>query len=168
MCSCHAKKYGNSYQYFGWNMKHEILFWWKWIRILNCLAQQTYLLVFHFLEGVRHTCSLIQLYLRLLVPIFIVCTHLYLIQFSISDDLKHILGSETSRTGLMLLFSMFQHEVLNKRLVYVFLEGFLVALFPNLKTFFQKLHEQSPRVSSRRKKKMKKWIAESRDKSVYY
>ncbi|XP_065220750.1 sorting nexin-13-like [Planococcus citri] len=65
---------------------------------------------------------------------------------SLSDELKHILGSETSRTGLMLVFSMFQHQVLNKRLVYVFFEGILVTLFPNLNGLLQKLHSQSPRV----------------------
>lgn len=75
---------------------------------------------------------------------------------SFSDDLKHILGSETSRTGLMLLFSMFQHHVLNKRLLYVILEGFLVALFPNLNNLFQKLHAQSPRVIYNKKKKNNK------------
>lgn len=41
---------------------------------------------------------------------------------------------------------MFQHQVLNKRLVYVFFEGFLVTLFPNLSKLLEKLHAQSPRV----------------------
>ncbi len=83
----------------------------------------------------------------------------------LADDLKHILGSETSRSGLMLLFSMFQHEVLNKRFVYVFLEGFLVALFPNLITLFHKLHSQSPRVSSKKKKKNQKNLV---SRSTFY
>jgi len=66
---------------------------------------------------------------------------------SLSDELKHILGSETSRTGLMLVFSLFQHQVLNKRLIYVIFEGVLLSLFPNTNKLFQKLHTQSPRVS---------------------
>ena len=54
--------------------------------------------------------------------------HRFVFRLRLTDDLKHILGNETSRIGLLLLFSMFQHQVLNKRLLYVLLEGLLVEL----------------------------------------
>lgn len=68
---------------------------------------------------------------------------------SLSDEFKHILGSETSRRGLLSVFSLFQHKVLNRRLFYVLLEGVLCTLFCQdhpLDTIFTKLHSRSPRV----------------------
>lgn len=42
---------------------------------------------------------------------------------------------------------MFQHQQLNRRLVYVLLEGFLETMFPQCKfpELFIKLHSRSPR-----------------------
>ncbi|XP_067006541.2 sorting nexin-13 [Anabrus simplex] len=67
---------------------------------------------------------------------------------SLSDELKHIIGSETTRRGLLCVFELFQHPVLNRRLLYVLLEGILETLFPqhNLPTIFRKLHSRSSRV----------------------
>ncbi|XP_048059470.1 sorting nexin-13 isoform X3 [Megalobrama amblycephala] len=64
------------------------------------------------------------------------------------DELKHIIGAETTRKGILRVFDMFQHQSLNRRLVYVFLEGFLETLFPQYKfpELFVKLHSRSPRV----------------------
>uniref|UniRef100_A0A8D0BL38 Sorting nexin 13 n=1 Tax=Salvator merianae TaxID=96440 RepID=A0A8D0BL38_SALMN len=61
------------------------------------------------------------------------------------DELKHILGAETTRKGILRVFEMFQHTQLNKRLVYVFLEGFLETLFPGneFPELFKKLHSPS-------------------------
>ncbi|XP_042328325.1 sorting nexin-13 isoform X3 [Sceloporus undulatus] len=61
------------------------------------------------------------------------------------DELKHILGAETTRKGILRVFEMFQHTQLNKRLVYVFLEGFLETLFPvyGFPDLFKKLHSSS-------------------------
>ncbi|XP_015281695.1 PREDICTED: sorting nexin-13 isoform X3 [Gekko japonicus] len=61
------------------------------------------------------------------------------------DELKHILGAETTRKGILRVFEMFQHTQLNKRMVYVFLEGFLETLFPMYKfrELFNKLHSCS-------------------------
>ncbi|KAH0627411.1 hypothetical protein JD844_003064 [Phrynosoma platyrhinos] len=61
------------------------------------------------------------------------------------DELKHILGAETTRKGILRVFEMFQHTQLNKRLVYVFLEGFLETLFPvyGFPDLFKKLHSRS-------------------------
>ncbi|XP_077160589.1 sorting nexin-13 isoform X4 [Paroedura picta] len=61
------------------------------------------------------------------------------------DELKHILGAETTRKGILRVFEMFQHTQLNKRMVYVFLEGFLETLFPMYKfrELFNKLHSHS-------------------------
>ncbi|XP_066483508.1 sorting nexin-13 isoform X2 [Tiliqua scincoides] len=61
------------------------------------------------------------------------------------DELKHILGAETTRKGILRVFQMFQHAQLNKRMVYVFLEGFLETLFPMYKfhEIFKKLHSHS-------------------------
>ena len=71
----------------------------------------------------------------------------YLLWFS-SDEVRHLLGSETTRLGVMRVFNMFQHERLNKRLVYVIFEGMLETLFPDNKfdDVFRKIHSRSPRV----------------------
>lgn len=67
---------------------------------------------------------------------------------SFSDDLRRLIGSETTRSGLLMLFEMLQHPVLNKRLGIVIFEGVLELLFQeqNFKTIFQKLHSRSTRV----------------------
>ncbi|KAG8139064.1 hypothetical protein E2320_001871 [Naja naja] len=61
------------------------------------------------------------------------------------DELKHILGAETTRKGILRVFEMFQHTQLNKRMVYVFLEGFLETLFSEygFHDLFKKLHARS-------------------------
>ncbi|XP_044285299.1 sorting nexin-13 isoform X3 [Varanus komodoensis] len=61
------------------------------------------------------------------------------------DELKHILGAETTRKGILRVFEMFQHTQLNKRMVFVFLEGFLETLFPakEFPDLFKKLHSRS-------------------------
>ncbi|KAM5156929.1 sorting nexin-13 isoform 2-T2 [Mantella aurantiaca] len=63
------------------------------------------------------------------------------------DELKHIIGAETTRKGILRVFEMFQHTQLNRRLVYVFLEGFLETLFSQCKfrELFNKLHSRSER-----------------------
>jgi len=73
---------------------------------------------------------------------------------SLSDDLKRIIGSETSRKGLMCVFEMFQHENLNRRLVLVLFEGILQQLFPDnhFEQIFQKLHSKSTRIPESEKK----------------
>jgi len=73
----------------------------------------------------------------------------------LSDELKHIIGSETTRRGLLRVFELFQRPVLNRRLLYVLLEGIVETLFPqnNLVTIFRKLYSVSPRVRSRSKTK---------------
>jgi sorting nexin-13 len=47
----------------------------------------------------------------------------------ISDDLRHLLGNDTTRRGVFNLFDLFQHTPLNKRLVYIFTESFLLNFF---------------------------------------
>lgn len=49
----------------------------------------------------------------------------------------------------MLVFNMFQHPSLNRRLLLVLFENLLIALFPKNKMgeLFQKLHSASPRIS---------------------
>ncbi|KAL6437310.1 hypothetical protein ACFW04_005074 [Cataglyphis niger] len=71
----------------------------------------------------------------------------------LSDELKHIIGSETTRRGLLRVFELFQRPVLNRRLLYVLLEGVVETLFPqnNLVTVFRKLYSVSPRVKSKSK-----------------
>ncbi|XP_042901094.1 sorting nexin-13 isoform X2 [Parasteatoda tepidariorum] len=65
---------------------------------------------------------------------------------SIPDELKHVIGSETTRKGVLCVFEMFQRSELNRRLSYVLLEGILEILFPgcNLTTIIQRLHCRSP------------------------
>uniref|UniRef100_A0A8B9C1P6 Sorting nexin-13 n=1 Tax=Anser brachyrhynchus TaxID=132585 RepID=A0A8B9C1P6_9AVES len=66
------------------------------------------------------------------------------------DELKHIIGAETTRKGILRVFEMFQHTQLNKRMVYVFLERFLETLFPQNKfhELFNKLHSRSKQMQS--------------------
>ncbi|XP_036411358.1 sorting nexin-13-like [Megalops cyprinoides] len=63
------------------------------------------------------------------------------------DELKHIIGADTTRKGILRVFDMFQHQQLNRRLAYVFLEGFLETMFPQCKfpELFVKLHSRSTR-----------------------
>lgn len=64
------------------------------------------------------------------------------------DELKHIIGADTTRKGILRVFDMFQHPPMNRRLAYVFLEGFLETMFPQFKfpELFVKLHSRSPRI----------------------
>ncbi|XP_029054590.1 sorting nexin-13-like isoform X1 [Osmia bicornis bicornis] len=73
----------------------------------------------------------------------------------LSDELKHIIGSETTRRGLLRVFELFQRPVLNRRLLYVLLEGIVETLFPqnNLVEIFRKLYSVSPRVQHRNMQK---------------
>jgi len=66
---------------------------------------------------------------------------------SLPDDLKRVIGSETSRAGLVMIFEMLQYTTLNRRLVIVLLEGVLSLLFPNhlFREMFEKLHSRSGR-----------------------
>lgn len=72
----------------------------------------------------------------------------------LSEELRHLIGTETTRQGVMLVFNMFQHAKLNRRLVYVMLEGLLETIFPDNKfqETFRKLHSQSPRLKKQNKK----------------
>ncbi|KAG9345143.1 hypothetical protein JZ751_009686 [Albula glossodonta] len=65
-----------------------------------------------------------------------------------TDELKHIIGAETTRKGILRVFEMFQHQPLNRRLVYVLLEGLLETMFPQCKfpELFVKLHSGSERL----------------------
>lgn len=69
----------------------------------------------------------------------------FCVTFIFVDELKHIIGAETTRKGILRVFEMFQHTQLNKRMVYVFLERFLETLFPQNKfhELFNKLHSRS-------------------------
>ncbi|XP_030644730.1 sorting nexin-13 [Chanos chanos] len=64
------------------------------------------------------------------------------------DELKHIIGADTTRKGILRVFDMFQHQQMNRRLAYVFLEGFLETMFPQYKfpELFVKLHSRSARM----------------------
>ena len=41
----------------------------------------------------------------------------------LSDEQRRVIGSETSRLGLQMLFNMLQYHALNKKLVIVILKG---------------------------------------------
>ena len=70
-----------------------------------------------------------------------------MISFSL-DELRHIIGSETTRRGLLRLFELLQNETLNRRFVYIVIEALLIKLFrPNhLHLIFEKLYASSARV----------------------
>ena len=74
---------------------------------------------------------------------------------TIDDELKSFLGSDTTRRGVLRVFNMFQHKTLNRRLVYVVVEGMLQTLFPEhkFKEMFQKIHSNSERVTKLKEKK---------------
>lgn len=57
------------------------------------------------------------------------------------EELKHIIGSETTHRGLMTVFELFQNPVLNKRLLYLLAEGLIGVLYPDMdvKGVFRKL-----------------------------
>ena len=67
---------------------------------------------------------------------------------SLSDELRHIIGSETTRRGLLSVVELFQRPVLNRRLLLVLIEGLISALFPEkrLANALATLHSRSPRV----------------------
>jgi len=67
---------------------------------------------------------------------------------SLSDELRRVIGSETSRAGLAMLFEMLQYPTLNKRLVIVILEGVICTVFPeqDFSSIFLKLHSRSSRI----------------------
>ncbi|XP_077554623.1 sorting nexin-13-like [Haemaphysalis longicornis] len=69
---------------------------------------------------------------------------------SLTDELKHIIGSDTTRRGMLCVFEMFQHAALNRRLTYVLLEGFLATLFPSnrFSELFRHMHAESPTIST--------------------
>lgn len=71
----------------------------------------------------------------------------------LSDELKHIIGSETTRRGLLTIFELFQRPILNRRLLYVLLEGVLISLFPekDMSNIFQKLYTKYRSVPSKSK-----------------
>ncbi|GFY73652.1 sorting nexin-13 [Trichonephila inaurata madagascariensis] len=77
---------------------------------------------------------------------------------AIPDELKHIIGYETSYKGAMLIFNLFQYPSLNRRLLLVLFESFLKNLFPNNKfpELFKKLHSESTRLVSAQNISMEK------------
>ncbi|KAG6440419.1 sorting nexin-13 isoform X3 [Manduca sexta] len=70
-----------------------------------------------------------------------------------SDDLRHIVGSDTTRRGLLTVFDLFQTQEINRRLIFVLLEATLTNLFPdnNIQELFKKLYSNSPRVPAPKK-----------------
>jgi len=67
---------------------------------------------------------------------------------ALPDELRRVIGSETSRTGLVMLFEMLQNTTLNRRLAIVILEGILIKLFPEhrFKEMIEKLHSRSENI----------------------
>jgi hypothetical protein len=53
----------------------------------------------------------------------------------VSDELRHIIGTDTTRRGIFELFDLFQHKPLNKRLFHILTENLLVNLFQLPKLF---------------------------------
>lgn len=58
------------------------------------------------------------------------------------DELRHMIGTETTRAGVLRVFSMCQHKRLNKRLIFVIIEGILQTVFPqnNFEKVFRQIH----------------------------
>ncbi|XP_073944236.1 sorting nexin-13-like isoform X2 [Choristoneura fumiferana] len=70
-----------------------------------------------------------------------------------TDELRHIVGSDAARRGLLTVFDLFQTQEINKRLTLVLLEATLANLFPDNKfpELFKKLYTNSPRVPAPKK-----------------
>jgi len=68
------------------------------------------------------------------------------------DDLKRVIGSETTRRGLLTVFELCQNNVLNRRFALVIFEGILKTLFPDkpISAVVQRLHFRSNRVGKPR------------------
>ncbi|KHJ85492.1 PX domain protein [Oesophagostomum dentatum] len=66
---------------------------------------------------------------------------------ALPDELRLILGAETTYTGINTISSALQNKQLNRRLLYVLLERLLLTIFPNnrLDKIFARLHSKSPR-----------------------
>lgn len=62
-----------------------------------------------------------------------------------SDEIKHLIGSETTREGVFRIFELFQNPVLNRRLFYVIFEAVVDTLFPetNVDELFEKLLQEN-------------------------
>ncbi|XP_023933666.1 sorting nexin-13 [Lingula anatina] len=73
----------------------------------------------------------------------------------VADEVRHLVGSETTRKGVFRVFEMFQYKALNRRLLYVIMEGMMETLFPDNKfrDIFLKIHSKSPRAASRLEEK---------------
>ncbi|CAB3241984.1 unnamed protein product [Arctia plantaginis] len=69
-----------------------------------------------------------------------------------SDDLRHIVGSDTARRGLLTVFDLFQTQEINRRLIFVLLESILTNLFPDnhIPELFKKIYSNSPRVPAKK------------------
>ncbi|VDO34172.1 unnamed protein product [Haemonchus placei] len=66
---------------------------------------------------------------------------------ALPDELRLILGAETTYTGINTISNALQNKQLNRRLLYVLLERLLITIFPNnrLDKIFARLHSKSPR-----------------------
>jgi len=60
---------------------------------------------------------------------------------ALSEDLKHLLGSDTSRKGILRAYNTFQHPVINRRLFYVLFEGILEQIFPPITDVLGKMSQ---------------------------
>lgn len=74
------------------------------------------------------------------------CLQLFILTHRIIiDEIKHLIGSETTREGVFRIFELFQNPVLNRRLFYVIFEAMLDTLFPesNVDELFDKLLQEN-------------------------
>ena len=67
-----------------------------------------------------------------------------------ADEMRTMMGTDSIRLGTHRVFAMFQHKRLNRRFLFVMLEGVLHTLFPDngFRTLFRKQHSRSQRVKA--------------------
>nr|XP_018666665.1 sorting nexin-13 isoform X1 [Ciona intestinalis] len=88
----------------------------------------------------------------------------------IPDEVRPLVGNETSRRGMARLFELLQHQELNTRFCYVLLEGVLCRVFPEnrFQDLFTKFHSSSPKMRSHKRALMTrgvdKWKQETRER----
>ena len=61
------------------------------------------------------------------------------------DEIKHLIGSETTREGVLRIFELLQNPILNRRLLFVIFEGVIDTLFPenNIDELFEKFQMET-------------------------
>lgn len=89
--------------------------------------------------------SLLSLFSGMRMSIFLLRLVINLLLIVHQDEIKHLIGSETTREGVLRIFELLQNPILNRRLLFVIFEGVIDVLFPesNIDELFEKLYVET-------------------------